>query len=126
MAQNDVITFSHNPYTAYNGYHSSTRNMALIVSVGLLTITFSNWFQKKWMGQVVALMGGLMMIIAFMIGYKSAQDFVYFLNSMKNQKEFPKYIDTHAWMNWVYLTYTFMIAILVVFTLFLSSRLVSE
>ena len=61
-------------------------------------------------------MGGVMMIVSLLIGYKSIQDLKRFYDD--GDDEVREYIEKRQWLDWVYVTYMFMFAIFMVLLVF--------
>lgn len=116
------MNYSNNPQSVYNGMMSGQRNMFLSSSVAVAIIGFSNTFKDKNMMWITKLIGVCIFILSIVIGIHVAQDFSFYLQSMKD--DIPKHIPYDNWSKWPYISYVYSIFLVVIATLFFFRKLI--
>lgn len=116
------MAFSSSPQSVYNGLISGQRNMFLSSSLAAIMIGFSDKFENKNVIRIVKVMGLLIFALSIAIGYLSNNDFLYYLDRVKD--DLPDYIPINTWYYWCYVSYIYTTIILIIGLLYLFRKVI--
>ena len=115
------MTYSINPQSVYNGMISGQRNMFLSSSLAIAIIGFSNTFKDKRIMWVTKLVGASIFLLSILIGVGAAQDFSFYLESVKEDP--PENIAFEGWSRWPYVSYIYSFFLVIIACLFFFRKL---
>ena len=104
-----------NYYTYVNGYYSQIRNVALIASVGIATMGFSNHFKEYAL--YIQITAFCMLVFSIMYGIKANMNFTQFLSFLDEHKpnnDPPLSFHLENWRDWSTYTYIFIMILVVI------------
>ena len=108
------MVYSHNPQSVINGFHSTTRNMFLTLSISIALYGFSGTFNTGMSIDIVKDLTLIILTISFCIGLNNVVSFNNYIEILKKDKEnVPSFVDFNAWKRYVYINFFFLIILLI-------------
>lgn len=109
------------PFSAYNGYQSSLRNMFLSSTVGITLFGFSKTFKRHNLIKIVKYFSITILLLSIIIGIKSALDFNNYLQNTSLDEKIYK-----NWKSWLYINIIFIIMLSVIIIMIIFSHKKNE
>jgi len=100
---------------------SGQRNMFLSSSLAIAIIGFSNTFKDKRIMWVTKLVGASIFLLSIFIGIGAAQDFSFYLESVKEDP--PENIAFDNWHRWPCISYIYSFILVIVASLFFFRKI---
>ena len=108
------MVYAHNPQSVINGFHSTTRNMFLIVSISIALYGFSGTFNTGFSIEIVKDLVLVLLIVSFSIGLNNVISFNKYIEILKKDNEnMPFFVDFPAWKRYIYINSLCLIILLI-------------
>ena len=106
-----VDLLPHNPHDILNAFILMSRNIFILSTIGLTTVSFSNKFNKY--AKFVKIVALIILVYCILYGYKSTRDFNLYIQYLHQHKNKDPILEKQlqSWQGWVYLSYLYLIII---------------
>ena len=110
------MSYPNNPQAVFNGFVSVSRNIYLTSSVAVAMFGYSNSFKITSSDLSVKLISIFIFMFSMGILLNGTISFKNYLNNLEKE-ELPYYVDSKAWRRFIYLNYSYLVILSIIFVL---------